>query len=63
MLADEGHYDVIEIKECIDNGITPHIPEAVSTVQEDVSIAELGYGKVVLPGCLRCTIAIVCNHQ
>jgi len=55
-LADEGYYDAVEIKECIDNGITPYILEPVSTVPKNVNILEAGYYKVVLPSCLRCTI-------
>lgn len=34
VLADKGYYNAVEIKECVENGITPYIPErkqAVST--------------------------------
>ena len=27
VLADKGYYDGVEVKECLDNGITPYIPE------------------------------------
>lgn len=38
VLADKGYYDAIEIKECIDNGIIPYVPEPKSAIPEDVDI-------------------------
>lgn len=38
VLADKGYYDAIEIKECVDNGITPYVAEPESTVSKDVDI-------------------------
>ena len=38
VLADKGYYDAIEIKECVDNGVVPYIPEPESTIPEDVDI-------------------------
>ena len=38
VLADKGYYDAVEIKECVDNGIVPYIPEPASTVPKDVDI-------------------------
>jgi len=45
VLADKGYYNAVEIKECVDNGITPYIPEPASTVPRDVNIPEPGYYK------------------
>ena len=45
VLADKGYYDSVEIKECVDNGITPYIPEPASTVPRDVNIPQSGYYK------------------
>ncbi len=33
VLADKGYYDAKEIKECVENGITPYIPEPANTAQ------------------------------
>lgn len=38
VLADKGYYNSVEIKECVDSGITPYIPELESTIPEDVNI-------------------------
>ena len=45
VLADKGYYDSVEIKECVDNGITPYIPEPASTVSRDVNIPQPSYYK------------------
>jgi transposase len=45
VLADKGYYDAKEIKECVDNGITPYIPEPANTAPKDVNIPEPGYRK------------------
>lgn len=45
VLADKGYYNAVEIKECVDNGITPYIPEPASTVPRDVNIPEPSYYK------------------
>ena len=37
-LADKGYYNTVEIKECIDNGIIPYIPEPESTVSKKIDI-------------------------
>jgi len=36
VLAGKGYYNSMEIKECVDNGITPYIPPA-STVPKDMN--------------------------
>lgn len=38
VLADKGYYNAVEIKECVDNGIKPYIPEPGSTVSKKVNI-------------------------
>lgn len=38
VLADKGYYNAIEIKECVDNGITPYVGEPESTVSKDAII-------------------------
>lgn len=38
VLADKGYYDAREIKECVDNGVIPCIPEIKSTVSKKVDI-------------------------
>lgn len=38
VLADKGYYDAIEIKECVDNGISPYIPEPARAVPKGVEI-------------------------
>jgi len=43
--ADTGYYDAIEIKECVDNGIIPYIPEPSPTVSKKVNVPESGFYK------------------
>ncbi len=38
VLTDKGYYNAVEIKECVDNGIKPYIPELESTVSKKVNI-------------------------
>ncbi|MDI6886286.1 MAG: IS1182 family transposase [archaeon] len=38
--ADKAYYDAMEIKECIDNGITPYIPEPNPTVSRKINVPE-----------------------
>jgi len=38
--ADKGYYDAIEIKECVDNGIIPYIPEPKPTVSKKINVPE-----------------------
>jgi len=38
VLADKGYYNAKEVKECVDNGIMPYIPEAESRVSKKVNI-------------------------
>ncbi|MFQ6052328.1 MAG: transposase, partial [Candidatus Hydrothermarchaeota archaeon] len=38
VLADKGYYNSEEIKECVDNGITPYIPEPERTVSKEIDI-------------------------
>lgn len=38
VLADNGYYNSVEIKECVDNGIVPYIPEPKSTIPKEVNI-------------------------
>jgi hypothetical protein len=38
--TDKGYYDALEIKECVDNGITPYIPEPGPTVSKEINIPE-----------------------
>lgn len=37
VLADKGYYNAVEIKECVDNGITPYIPETKPTVSKETT--------------------------
>lgn len=37
-MADKGYYKAVEVKECVDNGITPYIPGRESRVSKDVNI-------------------------
>ena len=43
VLADKGYYNGKEVKECVDNGITPYIPKPVGN--KGVNTAEAGYYK------------------
>jgi len=43
VLADKGYYDAKEIKECVDNGITPYIPEPANSAPKDVNTSQPGY--------------------
>lgn len=38
LLADKGYYNAIEIKECVDNGITPYIAEPEARDSRDAVI-------------------------
>lgn len=38
VLADKGYYNAVEIKKCVDNGLTPYISEPQSTVSKKVNI-------------------------
>lgn len=40
VLSDKGYYDALEIKECVDNGIIPYIPEPSPTVPKDINVPE-----------------------
>lgn len=45
VLSDKGYYDALEIKECVDNGITPYIPKPAPTVSKKINVPEpLFYG-------------------
>ena len=35
VLADKGYYNAVKIKECVENGITPYIPETKPTVSKE----------------------------
>lgn len=35
VLADKGYYNAVEIKECVENGITPYIPETKPRVSKE----------------------------
>lgn len=38
VLADKGYYNAVEIKECVDNGITPYIPKPAPTISKEINI-------------------------
>lgn len=38
--ADKGYYDAVEIKECVDNGITPYIPEPKPSISKKINVPE-----------------------
>jgi hypothetical protein len=38
VVADKGYYNSVEIKECVEHGITPYVPEPDSTIPDDVDI-------------------------
>jgi len=38
VLADKGYYNAKEIKECVDNGITPYVPEPERRVSKEIDI-------------------------
>ena len=38
VLADKGYYNAVEIKGCVDNGLTPYIPETESRVPKKANI-------------------------
>ena len=40
VLTDKGYYDAVEIKECVDNGIIPYIPEPNPTVSKKINVPE-----------------------
>lgn len=40
VLTDKGYYDAVEIKECVDNGIIPYIPEPAPTVSKKINVPE-----------------------
>lgn len=43
VLADKGYYNAVEVKECVDNGIVPYIPEPESRVSKKVNIPRPEY--------------------
>lgn len=38
VLADKGYYNALDIKECVDNGLTPYVPETESRVPKKANI-------------------------
>lgn len=43
VLADKGYYDARKIKECIDNGITPYIPQPKPTVSKKIDVPKVEF--------------------
>lgn len=42
-LADKGYYKTVEIKECVEHGIMPYIPEPASKVSKTINIPRPSY--------------------
>ena len=45
VLADKGYYNAKEIKECVDNGITPYVPEPERRVSKEIDIPKPEFKK------------------
>jgi hypothetical protein len=74
VLADKGYYDAMEIKECVDNGITPYIPEPANAAPKDGNTPEPDYYRskfrydaeedvYVCPGGSKLTFKGTANHH
>lgn len=45
VLADKGYFNSVEIKECVDNGIIPYIPEPKPTISKKINVPERPFYK------------------
>lgn len=45
VLADKGYFNAVELKDCIDNGIIPYVPEPNPTVSKKINVPEPSFYK------------------